>query len=106
MNKVPLDRTMGHNMPANFAWNSTGIEPPPTPAGLRKIEQERKKKLEEKQAEMAKIAAAEAEAGAQRKFEANRKAEEQRQKEKLQLAEQMNAGTVNIPGMIGTENET
>lgn len=108
MNKVPLGKTMGHNMPANFVWNSTGIEPPPTPAELRKIEQERLKKLEEeKQAELARIASEQAEAEAVRELEANRKAEEQRQKEKLQLAEQMKAGSGKIPDLVGAvENET
>ncbi|KAG4441639.1 hypothetical protein IFR05_002846 [Cadophora sp. M221] len=105
MNKTPLGKTMGHNMPANFVWNSTGIETPPTPGELRKIEQERLTKLEEeKLAELAELAA---EAEAVRKLEANRKAKEQRQKEKLQLAEQMKAGMGKIPDLVGVvENET
>lgn len=92
-----LGRTMGQNQPENFPFNATGIEPPPTTAELRKIEQEKNKKLEAE-----KLAAAEkknkenmAKEEELRK-EANRKAEEQRMKDKererLRLEEQSKNG--------------
>ncbi|KAL2071809.1 hypothetical protein VTL71DRAFT_13044 [Oculimacula yallundae] len=103
-NKTPLDKTMGHNMPENFRWNSTGLEPPPTPAELWKIEQETRKK---EQLEKAKIANEIAEAQAKEQAVAFEKAQEQRLKEKLQLAEQVKAEAAKAgTPIVVSENET
>lgn len=111
-----LGKTMGHNMPENFPFNATGIEPPPTTAELRKAEQEKKKKIEAQ-----KLAAAEKQANEQKakeeqmKKEGNRKAEAQRLKdlelEKLKLEEQLKkekggAKTKGKEVAAAVENET
>ncbi|KAK0109322.1 hypothetical protein ONS96_003141 [Cadophora gregata f. sp. sojae] len=77
-----LGKTMGHNMPENFVFNATGVEPPPSPAELRKVEQERKKKVEEERKKVEEERKrVEAEMERERKKEAERKAEVQRLKD-------------------------
>merc|ERR1711977_558241 len=86
-----LGRTMGQNQPENFPFNATGIEPPPTTAELRKIEQEKNKKLEAEKQNKENMAKEE-----ELRKEANRKAEEQRMKDKererMRLEEQSKNG--------------
>ncbi|KAK2624938.1 hypothetical protein QTJ16_005307 [Diplocarpon rosae] len=111
--KVPLNQTMSVNVPPNFVFNQTGLEPPPTPEELKKQEEDRLQKIEnDKAAEAARKAAEDAQ-----RIEELMKAESEQKKLEEKLAEMMKAAEVErkkagdqTPGERNTtnfqENET